>query len=80
VYKKAVIRMRYYTEIWYEGFFLLSLDIKVNMYDNRFMAYTWTNSVGKHDEAMSILRAGMEANPRRFVHVTNLQSQLPNTL
>ena len=29
------------------------------------MAYTWTNSIGKHDEAMSILRAGMEANPSR---------------
>ncbi|KAF8890420.1 hypothetical protein BD779DRAFT_1622535 [Infundibulicybe gibba] len=48
VYRKAVIRMRYYTEIW-------------------FMAYTWTNSVGKTDEAMSILKAGMEANPGSFL-------------
>ncbi|KAF8972103.1 hypothetical protein BDZ97DRAFT_1783153 [Flammula alnicola] len=48
VYRKAVIRMRYYTEIW-------------------FMAYTWTNSVGKHDEAMSILKAGLEANPSSFL-------------
>ncbi|GLB33223.1 putative suf-domain-containing protein [Lyophyllum shimeji] len=48
VYRKAVIRMRYYTEIW-------------------FMAYTWTNSVGKHDEALAILRAGMEANPSSFL-------------
>lgn len=31
------------------------------------MAYTWTNSVGKYDEAMSILRAGLEANPTRYV-------------
>ena len=31
----------------------------------RFMAYTWTNSIGKYDEAMSILKAGMEANPSR---------------
>jgi len=31
------------------------------------MAYTWTNSIGKHDEAMSILGAGMEANPSRSV-------------
>ena len=46
VYRKAVIRMRYYSEIW-------------------FMAYTWTNSVGKHDEALSILKAGLEANPSR---------------
>ncbi|KAF5371988.1 hypothetical protein D9615_008143 [Tricholomella constricta] len=48
VYRKAVIRMRYYTEIW-------------------FMAYTWTMSVGKQDEAMSILRAGIEANPSSFL-------------
>ncbi|KAG5637435.1 hypothetical protein H0H81_004594 [Sphagnurus paluster] len=48
VYRKAVIRMRYYTEIW-------------------FMAYTWTMSVGKPDEAMSILRAGMDANPGSFL-------------
>ncbi|TFK35087.1 hypothetical protein BDQ12DRAFT_706778 [Crucibulum laeve] len=48
VYRKAVIRMRYYTEIW-------------------FMAYTWTNSVGKHEEAMSILKAGLEANPTSFL-------------
>ncbi|KAF8189661.1 hypothetical protein BJ912DRAFT_966052 [Pholiota molesta] len=48
VYRKAVIRMRYYTEIW-------------------FMAYTWTNSVGKTDEAMSILKAGLEANPSSFL-------------
>ncbi|RDB20367.1 mRNA 3'-end-processing protein RNA14 [Hypsizygus marmoreus] len=48
VYRKAVIRMRYYTEIW-------------------FMAYTWSSSVGKHEEAMSILRAGMEANPTSFL-------------
>jgi len=46
VYRKAVIRMRYYTEIW-------------------FMAYTWLNSVGKHDEALATLRAGLEANPSR---------------
>jgi len=48
VYRKAVIRMRYYTEIW-------------------FMAYTWTNSVGKHDEALAILKAGLEANPSSFL-------------
>ncbi|KAG6841341.1 hypothetical protein C0991_012166 [Blastosporella zonata] len=48
VYRKAVIRMRYYTEIW-------------------FMAYTWTNSVGKHDEAFNILKAGLEANPASFL-------------
>ncbi|KIM42654.1 hypothetical protein M413DRAFT_444338 [Hebeloma cylindrosporum] len=48
VYRKALIRMRYYTEIW-------------------FMAYTWTSSVGKQDEAISILKAGLEANPSSFL-------------
>ncbi|KAG5222098.1 mRNA 3'-end-processing protein [Salix suchowensis] len=44
VYRKAVIRMRYYSQIW-------------------FMAYSWTASVGKDDEALSILKAGLKANP-----------------
>ncbi|KAF9016868.1 hypothetical protein BDZ89DRAFT_1141172, partial [Hymenopellis radicata] len=44
VYRKAVVRMRYYSEIW-------------------FMAYSWTKSVGKKDEAMNILKNGREANP-----------------
>ncbi|KAJ6473229.1 hypothetical protein C8R45DRAFT_835566 [Mycena sanguinolenta] len=47
VYRKAVIRMRYYPEIW-------------------FMAYSWTASVGKNDDALSILKAGLEANPESF--------------
>ncbi|KAF5366256.1 hypothetical protein D9758_005681 [Tetrapyrgos nigripes] len=48
VYKKAVVRMRYYPEIW-------------------FMAYTWTISIGKQDEAASILKSGIDANPASFV-------------
>ncbi|TFK28593.1 mRNA 3'-end-processing protein RNA14 [Coprinopsis marcescibilis] len=48
VYRKAVIRMRFYSEIW-------------------FMAYTWSNSVGKNDEALAILKAGLEANPSSFL-------------
>ncbi|KAM6489260.1 Suppressor of forked protein (Suf) domain containing protein [Amanita muscaria] len=48
VYRKAVIRMRWYSEVW-------------------FMAYSWTSSVGRHDEALSILRAGLEANPTSFL-------------
>ncbi|KAF9530907.1 hypothetical protein CPB83DRAFT_919848 [Crepidotus variabilis] len=48
VYRKAVIRMRYYTEIW-------------------FMAYTWANSVGKHDDAIGFLKAGLEANPSSYL-------------
>ncbi|KAG6884913.1 hypothetical protein C0993_007280 [Termitomyces sp. T159_Od127] len=48
VYRKALIRMRYYPEIW-------------------FMAHTWLNSVGKHDEALTILKAGIEANPASYL-------------
>ncbi|KAJ6613366.1 hypothetical protein B0H10DRAFT_2273893 [Mycena sp. CBHHK59/15] len=32
-----------------------------------FMAYTWTTSIGKNDEALSILKAGLEANPASFL-------------
>lgn len=31
------------------------------------MAYNWTNGVGKHDEALTILKAGLEANPSSFL-------------
>ncbi|KAI0352491.1 Suf-domain-containing protein [Trametes cingulata] len=48
VYRKAVVRMRYYSEIWY-------------------MAYAWTNSVGKTEEAIALLKSGIEANPASFV-------------
>ncbi|KAJ7775312.1 hypothetical protein B0H16DRAFT_1756546 [Mycena metata] len=48
VYRKAVIRMRYYPEIW-------------------FMAYSWTTSVGRKDEGLAILKAGLDANPARHV-------------
>ncbi|KAJ7618475.1 Suf-domain-containing protein [Roridomyces roridus] len=47
-YRKAVIWMRYYPEIW-------------------FMAFSWTASVGRTDEAVTILKAGLEANPDSFV-------------
>ena len=46
VYRKAVIRMRFYPEIW-------------------FMAYNWTDSIGRPDDALLILKAGMGANPTR---------------
>ncbi|KAI0687236.1 Suf-domain-containing protein [Earliella scabrosa] len=48
VYKKACVRMRYYSEIWY-------------------MAYVWTSSIGKTEEALALLKAGIEANPASFV-------------
>ncbi|KAK0184254.1 hypothetical protein F5146DRAFT_938870 [Armillaria mellea] len=47
-YRKAVIRMRYFPEIWY-------------------MAYTWTKSIGKNEEALSVLKNGREANPLSFL-------------
>ncbi|KAJ6544221.1 hypothetical protein B0H19DRAFT_1076360 [Mycena capillaripes] len=47
VYRKAVIRMRYYPEIW-------------------FMAYSWNASIGKNEEALSMLKGGLEANPESF--------------
>jgi len=31
----------------------------------RFMANTWANSVGKHEDALLFLKAGLEANPSR---------------
>ncbi|KAH9045764.1 hypothetical protein EDB85DRAFT_1908267 [Lactarius pseudohatsudake] len=48
VYRKAVIRMRFFGEIWY-------------------MAYVWTNSIGKTEEAVNLLKAGIEANPMSFL-------------
>ncbi|KAJ7717418.1 hypothetical protein DFH07DRAFT_762011 [Mycena maculata] len=46
-YRKAIVRMRYYPEIW-------------------FMAYSWNALIGQ-DEALNILKAGLEANPDSFV-------------
>ena len=67
VYKKATVRMRFYCEIW------LVSSIVSGMYARmaergagiRYMAYVWTNSVGKTDEALTLLKAGIEANPAR---------------
>ncbi|KAI0640581.1 hypothetical protein C8Q79DRAFT_921396 [Trametes meyenii] len=47
-YQKAVVRMRFYSEIWY-------------------MAYAWTNGIGKTDEAVTLLKSGIDANPSSFV-------------
>ncbi|KAH9478817.1 mRNA 3'-end-processing protein RNA14 [Psilocybe cubensis] len=33
----------------------------------RFMAYTWTNSIGKNNKALLILKAGLDANPSSFL-------------
>ena len=63
VYRKALIRMRYYTKIW-----LVALSSQTWLiFDEllRFMAYTWTSSVGESEEAISILKAGLQVNPSR---------------
>jgi cleavage stimulation factor subunit 3 len=63
VYRKAVIRMRYHPEFWF-----VHRSISPDVADDgitRFMPYVWTASVGKDDEALSILKSGMEANPSR---------------
>lgn len=33
----------------------------------RYMAFVWTNSMGKPEEALNILKSGMEANPTSFL-------------
>ncbi|KAH8115634.1 Suf-domain-containing protein [Phellopilus nigrolimitatus] len=48
VYRKAVVRMRFFSEIW-------------------FMAYTWASGAGRADEALALLKAGIEANPTSFL-------------
>jgi cleavage stimulation factor subunit 3 len=61
VHRKADIRLRYYSEIWCVILCIsLILLFLYGLARLRFMA-TWTNSIGKYDEAMSILKAGMEA-------------------
>ena len=56
LYGKAVIRMRYYVEIRRLRFFFLFLLLP-DLINHRFVTYTSTNSVGKHDRAMYNLRA-----------------------
>jgi cleavage stimulation factor subunit 3 len=51
VYRKAVISMRFFSEIWY-------------------MAHVWLNGVGKFEEAIAMLKGGIEANPSRYSFTT----------
>ncbi|OSX60713.1 hypothetical protein POSPLADRAFT_1183237 [Postia placenta MAD-698-R-SB12] len=48
VYRKAVVRMRFFSEIWY-------------------MAYAWNHANGKQEDALTILKGGIDANPSSFV-------------
>lgn len=80
VYRKAIVRMRYFPEIWCV---LISMNLcdtrqstRIEM--NRYMAYVWTNGLSsdqslpenkrkeKRDEGMNLLKASVEANPSRY--------------
>lgn len=67
VYRKALVRMRFYPEIWYKNLSTLScvIFLRTDVILFRFMAWNWTTSVGKHDEALNLLKTGLEANPSR---------------
>lgn len=83
VYRKAIVRMRYFPEIWCV---LISMNLcdtrqstRIEM--NRYMAYVWTNGLSsdqslpenkrkeKRDEGMNLLKASVEANPSRYFSV-----------
>lgn len=64
VYRKAVIRMRYFAEIWLVTSVLTTLQHLLTA-PARYLAFVWTNNAGKTEEAIRILKAGIEANPAR---------------
>lgn len=63
VYRKAVIRMRFFGEIWY-GLSMFCALLHLTR-SSRYMAFMWTNSVGKTEEAINLLKSGIDANPSR---------------
>ena len=65
VYRKAVIRMRYFAEVWYVNQFLRRAS-SLTVSPARYLAFVWTNNAGKTEEAIRILKAGIEANPARY--------------
>ena len=69
VYRKAVIRMRYFAEVW-----LVALVFTARQHNlttlARYLAFVWTNNAGKTEEAIRILKAGIEANPARWASQT----------
>jgi cleavage stimulation factor subunit 3 len=63
VYRKAVIRMRFFGEIWSVD---ITSSVQLKLRDSvRYMAYVWTNSIGKTEEAINLLKSGIDANPMR---------------
>ena len=69
VYRKAVIRMRYFAEIWLVTPVLTTRQRFLTA-PPRYLAFVWTNNAGKTDEAIRILKAGLEANPARCASYT----------
>ncbi|KAG8827959.1 mRNA 3'-end-processing protein rna14 [Serendipita sp. 399] len=67
VYRKAVIKMRFYPEVWYEAIQCSSRIDVSNAMMNRYLAYLWTQSVGKGDDAHTFLKNGLDANPTSFL-------------
>lgn len=65
VYKKAVVRMRFFSEIWCVCFTCRVCGSVAHALLARYMAYVWTISIGKTDEALALLKVGIEANPSR---------------
>jgi len=60
-YRKAVIRMRFFPEIW-----LVPIHRKTLLSLNRSRRYMASNhlaTTGKQDEALTLLKQGMDANP-----------------
>ena len=69
-FKKAVIRMRFFPEIWSA---LFTPSFKAAVASNtrvltgphlthRYMAYHWTTSLGKPEDAAALLKQGMDSN------------------
>jgi len=65
VYRKSVIRMRYFAEIW--SVKPVRATSRLLIAPNRYLAFVWTNNAGKTEEAIRILKAGIEANPARYI-------------
>jgi len=78
VYRKAVIRMRYFAEIWWVNFVPTTRQHLLTALPTatRYLAFVWTNNAGKTEEAIRILKAGIEANPARYTFYFHPRSPL----
>ncbi len=71
VYRKALVKMRFYGEIWYVsifGGFCFEGGADAWMCLCRFRWFTWNNSLErKPDDSIALLLQGIEADPLRCV-------------